>query len=102
MIFPAPPAATLPSNPPPRGPWKVKALSIGIYLGAAGALGRCLGFRHFMVVWTDRYITTAILSVIVLVFASFLALTERKYAYAIGFIGTLLAWPLMLVFEVDC
>jgi hypothetical protein len=69
-----------------------------IYLGAAGGLGRCLSFRHFTIYWTDRYIAAARLSIVVLVLASFPALTRSKYAYAIGFLGALFAWPFLLVF----
>jgi hypothetical protein len=98
MTFSAPTANTHPSYSPAAASWKAKALSMCIYLGAAGGLARCLSFRHFMVYWTDRYIATAILSVVVLVLASFLALTRNKYAYAIGFLGTLSAWPFLLVF----
>jgi hypothetical protein len=69
-----------------------------IYLGAAVGLGRCLSFRQFTIYWTDRYIAAAMISIVVLVLASFLALTRHKYAYAIGFLGTLFGWPFLLVF----
>ncbi len=93
MIFSAPPANTHPT--PTETSSNAKTLSMGIYVSAAIGLGCYLTFGGFIRFWDDPRTGAAIIAWGFLVVASFLVLIGRKYAYAVGFMGTSLAWPLI-------
>jgi len=76
-----------------------KALSTGIYVGAAVTLGCYLSYRRLIRFWFDPHIGAAILASILLIVAPVFILIGRKYAFAVGLVGTFLAWPLIIQSE---